>query len=100
MGCFSNYKSHEEEILKIKYFDYEITIKEEWNINDDFQDTLSFPQESKGSNVSNKVKSDFKDEGYKPYKCTKCDNAFEFNNDVLLHIQVTHENKRPFECSK
>ena len=54
-------------------------------------------------NLSNEVFenwSDFDFEGHKSYKCTKCTKTFEFNKDLLLHIEVNHENKRPFECSK
>ena len=60
MECYSNYKSHEEEIMKIanednkEYFDPEITIKEEWNRDEDFEDFLSFPSENKGSDISEK----------------------------------------------
>ena len=101
---YSNYKSHDEEITKIKddvekeYFDPEIAIKEEWNKDEDFQNT-----ESKRSQISEKSFenwSDFGKEEYKPYKCTKCNQAFEFNKDLLLPIQMTHKNKKSFECSK
>ena len=58
MEFYSKYKSHEEEIMKIanedknQYFDSEITIKEEWNNDED----ILFPSfESKGSNLSNEV---------------------------------------------
>ena len=109
MEFYSKYKSHEEEIMKIanedknQYFDSEITIKEEWNNDEDFEDILSPSSENKGSNLSNKVYenwSDFEIGRHKSYKCTKCTKTFEFNKDLLLHIEVTHENKRPFECSK
>ena len=55
MEFYSKYKSHEEEIVKIanedknQYFDSEITIKEEWNNDEDFEDILSPSFESKGS---------------------------------------------------
>ena len=98
----SNYKSHDEEIMKIKdevekeYFDPEIAIKEEWN--KDFLNT-----ESKGSKVDEKTLgswSDFDKEEYKPHKCTKCNEVFEFNKDLLFPIQMNNENRRSFECSK
>jgi DNA-directed RNA polymerase subunit RPC12/RpoP len=108
---YSNYRSHEDEIMKIanevpkKHFDSEteITIKEEWNKDENFDQTQPFPSENKENNLSDKglvIWSEFDNEGYKPYKCTKCKEAFEFNKDLLLHIEVTHENKRPFQCSK
>ena len=60
MECSSNYKSHDEEIMKIanevlkKHFDSEteITIKEEWNKDENFEQTQPFPfeiKENKGS---------------------------------------------------
>ena len=99
---YSNYKSHDEEIMKIKdevekeYFDPEIAIKEEWN--KDFLNT-----ESKGSKVDEKTLgswSDFDKEEYKPHKCTKCNEVFEFNKDLLFPIKMNDENRRSFECSK
>ena len=56
MEFYSKYKSHEEEIMKIanedknQNFASEITIKEEWNNEEDFEDILSPSFESKGSN--------------------------------------------------
>ena len=112
MECYSSYKSHEEEITKIanevqkNRFDSEteITIKEEWNKDKNFEQTQPFPSENKqNENESDKglaIWSDFDNEQYKPYKCTKCNEAFEFNKDLLIHIEVTHENNLPFECSK
>ena len=47
MEFYSKYKSHEEEIMKIanedknQNFASEITIKEEWNNEEDFEDILS-----------------------------------------------------------
>ena len=61
MEGYSNYKNHDEEITEIKnedkkeYFDPKITIKEEWNKDEDFEDILSPSFESKGSNLSNEV---------------------------------------------
>ena len=111
MECYSNYKSHEEEITKITnevhktHFDSEteITIKEEWNKDEKFEQTQPFPSENaENKNESDKglaIWSDFDNEVYKPYNCIKCNEAFEFNKDLLIHIEVTHENKRPFECT-
>ena len=99
MVSYSNYKSHEEGFMKeeneetIKYFDPfdpQITIKEDWE-----------KDENKTFNESDKNSanwSDFYNDRYKPYKCTKCTKAFEFNKDLLLHIQQSHEDFRPFEC--
>ena len=81
MECYSNYKSHEEEIMKIanednkEYFDPEITIKEEWNRDEDFENFLSFPSENKGSDLSEKGFenwSDFDSKGYKPSEVITC----------------------------
>ena len=99
MESYSNYKSHEKEVMTkeneetIKYFDPfdpQITIKEDWE-----------KDENKAFNQSDKDSanwSDFYNDRYKPYKCTKCTKAFEFNKDLLLHIQQSHEDFRPFEC--
>ena len=82
MECNSNYKSHEEEIMKIgiednkEHFDSEVTINKEWS----------------------KDWSGFDKERCKPYKCTKCTKVFEFNKDLLIHIQLAHEGNRTFEC--
>ena len=64
MEFYSKYKSHEEEIMKIanedknEYFDSEITIKEEWNNDEDFEDILSPSFENKGSNLSTDKRTD------------------------------------------
>ena len=64
MEFYSKYKSHEEEIMKIanedknQYFDSEITIKEEWNNDQDFEDILSPSFENKGSNLSTDKRTD------------------------------------------
>ena len=64
MEFYSKYKSHEEEIMKIanedknQYFDSEITIKEEWNNDEDFEDILSPSFENKGSNLSTDKRTD------------------------------------------
>ena len=106
MECSSKYRSLKEETMKLEheenkeYFDSEIAIKEEWNKDEDFEDTSS---ESKGSNMSEKSSenwSDLDNEESKPHKCIKCNQAFEFNKDLLLPIQMTHKNKKSFECSK
>jgi hypothetical protein len=54
MECSSKYRSLKEETMKLEHvdnkehFDSEITIKEEWNKDEDFEDT---PSESKGPNI-------------------------------------------------
>ena len=70
MEFYSKYKSHEEEIMKIAnedknpYFDSEITIKEEWNNDEVYEDILSPSFENKGFNLSVENWSDFDTEGY------------------------------------
>ena len=65
MEFYSKYKSHEEEIMKIanedknQYFDPEITIKEEWNNDEDFEDILSPSFESKGSRQFSVTRFDY-----------------------------------------
>ena len=70
MEFYSKYKSHEEEIMKIanedknQNFASEITIKEEWNNDEDFEDILSPSFKNKGFNLSVENWSDFDTEGY------------------------------------
>ena len=39
------------------------------------------------------------DNVFRPYNCKHCDSAFEFNKDLILHIESIHEGKKPFSCS-
>ena len=93
MEFYSKYKSHEEEIMKIanedknQYFDSEITIKEEWNNDGDFEDILSPSFESKGSNLSNEVFencSDFDIEGRRAFWPSKNHKYFKKRK---LHLE-------------
>ena len=83
-------KGNEETIKYFDPFDPLITIKEDWEKDENKAYTRSDKDSANWS--------DFDDYEHKPYKCTKCTKAFEFNKDLLLHIQQSHENFRPFEC--
>ena len=99
MQSNTEYNNHEDEIQSIlinqENSETEIIIKEEWNSDKNFEENVEKDSDKESSDWLN-----FENEKDKPYKCEKCEKAFEFNKELLLHIQIIHEKKKPFECGQ